>query len=217
MQPGKGGGCLERVSRSERFRLADERFHRGLGFLQCGLGGRHGGLRPLHAGLRLRIFRRGCKLLLGGRDGCLGRLQIAARRRRGEPATIGLRVCNAGRGGIDAADPRGERASRLGVPRGQFRGDQLLGSQPRIQDGHPEGLEGKRSGGHLQGRAGIGDQQLERFLPRIDGELLGFPVAIVPPLQFPHAVHHDRSADGIGIPDDGKLEDRHVDGIPLHP
>ena len=70
--------------------------------------------------------------------------------------------------------------------------------------------------GHLQGRTGLGDEQLERFLPRVKGELLDLSVRVVPPLQSPHAGHHDRGVHGFGIPDDGILKDRHVDDVPLH-
>ena len=183
LQSREDRGGRERVFRRDLFRLEHDRLHRGLRFLQLPVGRRDGGLLPRHAGLCLRIVWRGGELLLGGCEGRPGRLQIAARRGLGDPATIGLPVGNAGGSGIDAADPRGELAARLDVPRGQFRGDQLLGSQPRIEHSHPEGLEGEAGMGHLQGRAGLGDQQIERFLPRVQGELLGLPVRVVPPVE----------------------------------
>ena len=139
LQSREDRGGRERVFRRDLFRLEHDRLHRGLRFLQLPVGRRDGGLLPRHAGLCLRIVWRGGELLLGGCEGRPGRLQIAARRGLGDPATIGLPVGNAGGSGIDAADPRGELAARLDVPRGQFRGDQLLGSQARIEHGHPVG------------------------------------------------------------------------------
>ena len=205
LNPGDDGGGVQRVFECRFLCLFRRSLRRGGRLLRPRFGGGNGRLRPVDfPRLRGRLLSRG--------ESRLGSLEILSRAGGGGLGTTGAAVRGGGRRAVDGPHPRGERSAGGGVPLGQLRGEQLLDPRRTIDDGDPESLEREAGGGHVERRAGLRDQQLERFLPRIEGEPPGH--ARRPgQRQLPDAGHHERRIRSAA---DGILVDGDVDDVSLH-